>query len=292
MTRSRFDVFFPAFRAAGLAGLTLALIAGCGSEPAEVEMFGPTEPSEIDVTASLFGPIAFAEIEITQAVYEADDSRRDGYASVDVPIEDPSRAAAAAWLEGMTAAAKTVVAKAPVQTATSESYGASGGGVGIANTSFAETPPKSFAPRRKSIVTRGPTGSVESGLASMSTTSAPRAAAAVTRGVTRSQAAVEKAPEPLTPEVIKATIGRQMGKVRACYERTLKTEQQLGGKLLMGWKIGKDGKVKSVSVLDDELGSDKVSMCVVHAVATFKFPRGTETLSIEYPMKFKAGPSW
>jgi hypothetical protein len=291
MTRSRFDAFFPAFRAASLAGLTLALLAGCGAEQTDAEMFGPTEPSEIDVTASLFGPIAFAEIEITQAVYEADDSRRDGYAGTDVPTEDPSRAAAAAWLEGMAAAAKSVIATAPVQVATAESYGASGGGVGIANTSFAETPPTSFAPRRKNIVTRGPTGSVESGLASMATTSAPRASA-VTRTVTRSQAAVEKAPEPLTPEVIKTTIGRQMGKVRACYERSLKTEQKLGGKLLMGWKIGRDGKVKSVSVLDDELGSDKVSMCVVHAVATFKFPRGTETLSIEYPMKFKAGPSW
>ncbi len=292
MTRSRFDVFFPAFRAAGLAGLSLALIAGCDSEPPNVAVFGPSDVSEIEVSADMFGPVAFAEIEITVAVFEADDSRRDGYASTDVPMEDPSRAAAAAWLEGMAAAAKTVIATAPAQVATAESYGASGGGVGIEDTVFAETPPTSFAPRRKTIVTRGPTGSVESGLASMSTTAAPRATSAVSRGVTRSQTAVEKAPEPLTPEVIKTTIGRQMGKVRACYERSLKSEQKLGGKLLMGWKIGKDGKVKSVSVLDDELGSDKVSMCVVHAVATFKFPRGTDTLSIEYPMKFKAGPSW
>ncbi len=292
MTRSRFDLFFPVFRTAGLAGLTLALLAGCETRPADVAMFGPADVSEIEMTAdALFGPITLDEVEITaEARDEA--ANTDGYASAETPAEDPSARAAQAWLAGMEAAAEAaqeVVAKAaPARAATSESYGASGGGVGIENTAFSADPPTSFAPRRKTISTRGPSETTVAGLASMTGSDAGHTSTTVTRGVSRTQTAVQQQPEPLTAEVIKSTVGRQMGKVRACYERGLKREAGLAGKLLMSWKIKTDGTVKSVSVVRDELGSDKVSMCVIDAVSSFKFPHGTETVSIEYPMAFQA----
>ena len=169
-----------------------------------------------------------------------------------------------------------------------ESYAASGGGVGLEDTSFSETPPSRFAPRRKTIASRGPSETAMAGIASMAPSSTSDRSSSVVRGVSRSQVAVTKTPEPLTPAVIKTSVNRQMGKVRTCYERALKRDEGLSGKLVMGWRIGADGKVKHVSVVKDQLGSDKVSMCVIGAIATFKFPRGTETVSIEYPMSFKS----
>lgn len=298
MTRTRFDIFFPAFRTAAIAGLTLALLGGCATEPAEVAMFGPADVSEIEMTgASLFGPLELAEVEITAATIQPEDTSQDGIAATEVPAEDPAGRAAAAWLAGMEEAAKAVpqiMDAAPVRASTPESYGASGGGVGVADTAFGEASPtqRRIAPRRKSIVSRGPSQVADAGVASIAGTGATHSSAGVSRGVSRSVVARDEAPKPLTPAVIKSSIGRQMGKVRACYERALKQEQGLAGKLVMSWRIGADGVVKAVSVARDELGSDKVSLCVTHAVATFKFPRGTESVSIEYPMSFKSESTW
>lgn len=295
MSRSRFDVFFPTFRIAAVAGLMAALV-GCETQPAPVATLAPADVAEIEVSSdSVFGPIALAEIEITADSIQEEPELRDGFASAELPVEDPARVAANAWLAGMEKAAKKApVAKAPVRAAaTTESYGASGGGVSLAGTDFAENPPTHFAPRRKTIATRGPaTRSADTGMASMADTSSGRSGSAVTRSVSRSTNTVERAVEPLTPAQIKVAVKRQMGKVRACYERALKQNEGLSGKLVMSWKIKPDGSVRSVSIARDELGHDKVSMCVTGAVATFKFPRGTETVSIEYPMSFKAENAW
>ena len=294
MSRSRFDAFFPAFRTATVAGL-FALLAGCATEPAPVAMLAPADVAEIEMTTdSLFGPIALAEIEITVDSIQEDESARDGFAAADVPTEDPARSAARAWLAGMESAAAKVapVAKAPVRAATTESYGASGGGVGLAGTAFAENPPTSFSARRKTISTRGPSQAANDSVASIASTDTTSASRSVTRALSRSQTSVQQSPEPLTPAMIKTSVKRQMGKVRACYERALKSDEGLAGKLVMSWKIKADGTVRSVSVARDDLGSDKVSMCVTDAVASFKFPQGTETVSIEYPMSFKSENTW
>ena len=294
MSRSRFDVFFPAFRAATIAGLALALLGGCETQPAAVAVLGPADAADIEMTPeSMFGPIALAEIEITAATIQSDTTEADGFASVEVPTESASRRAASAWLAGMERAAKTpAVAKASAREATSASFGASGGGVGLTGTDFAESPPSHFAPRRKTIASRGPAQVAETGIASIATEESSSASTGVTRGLSRSYSEVQQAVEPLTPAMIKTTVARQMGKVRACYERGLKSEEGLSGKLVMAWKIKSDGSVRSVSIARDELGADKVSMCVVDAVSSFKFPQGTETVSIEYPMNFKAESSW
>ncbi len=91
----------------------------------------------------------------------------------------------------------------------------------------------------------------------------------------------------LEPQEIRQTIVRQLPRVRACYERTLKAEPTLRGRLLLSMSVQPSGDVKNAHISDDGIGSDALAECVENAVASWSFPRGTETVAVEYPVTLK-----
>ena len=95
--------------------------------------------------------------------------------------------------------------------------------------------------------------------------------------------------EPLTAEVIEGTIQRQLPRVRACYERELKGDTTLAGRMVLAMSVQPSGTVSSAQVTTDEVGDDELTSCVTRAVRTFQFPQGTESVAVEYPVHFKAG---
>ncbi len=91
----------------------------------------------------------------------------------------------------------------------------------------------------------------------------------------------------LEPHEIRQTIVRQLPKVKACYERALKAEGGLRGRLVLSLDVQPEGNVTGARISDDGIGNDTLSACVVKAVDSWRFPAGTETVSVEYPVSLK-----
>ena len=91
----------------------------------------------------------------------------------------------------------------------------------------------------------------------------------------------------LEPHEIRQTIVRQLPRVRACYERTLKAEPSLSGRLLLSMSVKPSGEVQNARISDDGIGSETLAQCVENAVSSWSFPRGTETVRVDYPVTLK-----
>jgi len=92
----------------------------------------------------------------------------------------------------------------------------------------------------------------------------------------------------LTPDEIQTSIARQLPMVRQCYERELKSDSTLSGRMVLKMSVQPSGSVTGAGVKDDEIGSDELASCVTRAVGKFTFPQGTESVAVEYPVTLKA----
>ncbi len=93
--------------------------------------------------------------------------------------------------------------------------------------------------------------------------------------------------EGLSSDQIASAIRMQLPKVRACYERELKSDADLRGRMVLSMNVQASGNVSRARVKGDELGNDELSACVVRELAKFRFPAGVETVAVEYPVNFK-----
>lgn len=93
---------------------------------------------------------------------------------------------------------------------------------------------------------------------------------------------------PLSTDEIQSAIHRQLPKVRQCYERELKSDTNLGGHMILSMQVQPSGVVTRAGVKEEDIGSDELTSCVERAVQSFTFPRGTESVSVEYPVTLKA----
>jgi TonB family protein len=78
--------------------------------------------------------------------------------------------------------------------------------------------------------------------------------------------------------------------IKMCYEKALKKNPTLEGKLSVRFTIGTSGRVTSASVSSDTLGDPEVSSCVISKVKTFAFSK-PEGGSVEYVFPFVFKPA-
>jgi len=78
--------------------------------------------------------------------------------------------------------------------------------------------------------------------------------------------------------------------IKMCYEKALKKNPTLAGKLSVRFTIGTSGRVTSASVSSDTLGDPEVSSCVIDKVKTFAFSK-PEGGSVEYVFPFVFKPA-
>jgi hypothetical protein len=97
----------------------------------------------------------------------------------------------------------------------------------------------------------------------------------------------------LDKEAIRGVIQQEMGKVRACYERTLECGQNLQGTMKVFFTIGPEGQVvkawtTSLSVAEGE----GLAACIVGVVRGYRFPapRGGGNVQVHYPFNFRNAP--
>jgi hypothetical protein len=91
------------------------------------------------------------------------------------------------------------------------------------------------------------------------------------------------------PEGLRAFVASRAGQLKACYEKRLRREPSLHGRLSLRFTVLADGALEDVSVTRNELGA-AVAQCVTSTVRGWKVPfRPSWPVIVEYPMVFTPG---
>lgn len=93
----------------------------------------------------------------------------------------------------------------------------------------------------------------------------------------------------LDPSIVAKEVRKRLGAVRTCYERALKRNPQLAGKIQICFTIGPTGGVTSANVDSDTMGDSEVGDCIVDNIKRWRFPapEGGD-VNVCYPFVFTA----
>ena len=82
-------------------------------------------------------------------------------------------------------------------------------------------------------------------------------------------------------------ISQSMKAVSECYERVLKEDPSLQGKMFVSFTIDKNGMVKRAQINQSSLQSDQLKQCVITLFKTMTFPQSDRSTKVKYPLVFK-----
>ena len=92
----------------------------------------------------------------------------------------------------------------------------------------------------------------------------------------------------LSADVVVATIRQRKGAIIACYERALKRNPTLGGKIELHFTISSVGKVTGADIEGNTLNDDEVGTCITSIVKTWRFPAPSGgDVQFSYPFIFQ-----
>ncbi len=94
---------------------------------------------------------------------------------------------------------------------------------------------------------------------------------------------------------IDGTVHARIDDIRACYEEGLKRKPRLAGKLVMRFKVERDGSVHEAGLTKSTLRDEQVESCLVGVFETMQFPAfgppcadGEDcSIKITYPLHFE-----
>lgn len=90
--------------------------------------------------------------------------------------------------------------------------------------------------------------------------------------------------------LVVAMIKKRIGAIRACYERELKRNPTLAGKVTIEFTIQPQGNVTGAKVAANTTNDDNVGACVKNAVGGFRFNPGPEGGSVTFSYPFVFAP--
>jgi len=92
----------------------------------------------------------------------------------------------------------------------------------------------------------------------------------------------------LDSAALQRAVRRKMGAVKACYEKQLKRNPNLSGKIVIVFMVGGNGRVSSVEVDQNTMGNKEVGSCIVRQVKRWIFPKpeGGEEAEVVLPFVF------
>ena len=91
----------------------------------------------------------------------------------------------------------------------------------------------------------------------------------------------------LDPGIVAKEVRARMGAIRGCYERALKRNPGLGGKIVLRWTITAAGTVTGVDTESDSMGDADVVSCIKALVARWRFPAPQGgTVDVSFPFVF------
>ena len=93
----------------------------------------------------------------------------------------------------------------------------------------------------------------------------------------------------LDPSIVSKEVRSRLGAIKACYERALKRNPNLSGKIVIHWTITAAGTVSGVDVETDTLGDNEVASCIKSLVARWRFPAPSGgSVEVSFPFVFQA----
>ena len=93
----------------------------------------------------------------------------------------------------------------------------------------------------------------------------------------------------LDPAMVAKEVRTRLGAIKACYERALKRNPNLSGKVVIHWTITQAGTVSGVDVESDTLGDAEVASCIKSLVARWRFPAPSGgSVEVSFPFVFQA----
>jgi outer membrane biosynthesis protein TonB len=91
----------------------------------------------------------------------------------------------------------------------------------------------------------------------------------------------------LDPGIIAKEVRTRMSAIRACYERALKRNPGLSGKISLRWTITAAGTVTGVDIESDTMGDPDVVSCIKALVGRWRFPAPAGgTVEVSFPFVF------
>ncbi len=96
----------------------------------------------------------------------------------------------------------------------------------------------------------------------------------------------------LDKSAVKRTIRRNLRSVRAVYEKMLKSNPKLSGKVVVRIEIGPDGRIKSAKVTSSTVGDEEFEKALLKVIKRWRFPKppGGGNLVVNYPFIFRTAP--
>jgi hypothetical protein len=74
--------------------------------------------------------------------------------------------------------------------------------------------------------------------------------------------------------------------IQRCYEKALKTNPQLKGKVAVTWMINQDGRAEMVEISEDTMKDAGVSSCIKGVVSRWRFQKPEAPASVTFPFVF------
>jgi hypothetical protein len=106
-------------------------------------------------------------------------------------------------------------------------------------------------------------------------------------GIVRSEAPAVDG--DLDPGIVSKEVKSRLGAIKACYERALKRNPNLSGKVVIHWTITAAGTVSGVDVEQDTLGDAEVASCIKSLIARWRFPAPSGgSVDVSFPFVFQA----
>ena len=106
-------------------------------------------------------------------------------------------------------------------------------------------------------------------------------------GIVRSEAPAVDG--ELDPSLVSKEVRARIGAIKACYDRALKRNPNLSGKVKVRWTITAAGTVSAVEIEEDSMGDAEVSSCIKGLVSRWRFPAPSGgSVDVVYPFLFQA----
>jgi len=93
----------------------------------------------------------------------------------------------------------------------------------------------------------------------------------------------------LDSDAIAKVVRGRMKMVQDCYERELKRDPSLAGKIEIEFTIDEEGRVVEAVVANNKMGSDAVGECIVSRLKRWRFPKPEGgSVTVNFPFIFTA----
>ncbi|MCC7070448.1 MAG: AgmX/PglI C-terminal domain-containing protein [Deltaproteobacteria bacterium] len=108
--------------------------------------------------------------------------------------------------------------------------------------------------------------------------------------VKRGQLKDLKLPEEqgLSREQILKVINANVGQIQGCYERGLRDDPSIAGRVQVAWTIAPTGEVTGTRVQTSTLGAPTVERCILDKIELWRFPASKGRSQVVFPFSFAA----